>query len=270
MDCKILLQVGDDNYHNNISDAVTYMRNIPNDVTIISGDNEEIFSNKYILSLFSSTLRHLLSTSSTLIFPECSTLSIKYLLNVINNGFVVTEKLSVKDINEISKTAKLLSIEKLVLCQDETIPSFAKTLQVATSSEIKKSAIDVSEHRNDENPESVIDSLLRIFDPDYKEEEYVPIGENFDIINEPELVEPTAKKRKKSEISRNNGKYSCQECDYESKFSGNVRKHVEAKHEGICYACDQCEYKATQPGNLQRYVNVMLRGAFYRFGQGSM
>ena len=164
-----------DRVHNNISDAVTYMRNIPNDVTIISGDNEEIFSNKYILSLFSSTLRHLLSTSSTLFFPECSTLSIKYLLNVINNGFVVTEKLSAKDINEISKTAKLLSIEKLVLYQDETVPRFVTTNKVATRCEVKKSAIDVPENRNDENPESVIDSLLRIFDPDYKDEEYVPI-----------------------------------------------------------------------------------------------
>ena len=199
------MQVGDDTYHNNISDAVTYMRNIPNDVTIISGDNEEIFSNKYILSLFSSTLRHLLSTSSTLIFPECSTLSIKYLLNLINNGFVVTEKLSAKNINEISKTAKLLSIEKLVLCQDETISSFVMINKVATTSEVMKSTNDVSEHRNKENPESVIDSLLRIFDPNYKDEEYVTIGENFDLINKTEFDEPTAKKRKKIEILRNNG-----------------------------------------------------------------
>ena len=83
-------------------------------------------------------------------------------------------------------------------------------------------------------------------------EEYVTIGNNLDMITEPELVEPKAKRRKKSEILRNNGKYSCQECDYESKYSWHLRTHVEAKHEGICYACDQCEYKAQQPGNLQR------------------
>ena len=84
------------------------------------------------------------------------------------------------------------------------------------------------------------------------------------------LVEPKAKKRKKSEILRNNGKYSCQECDYESKHLGDFRKHVEGKHEGIRSACDQCDYKATQPGNLQRYVNSLHRGTFYHCGQWSM
>ena len=87
------------------------MRNVNNDVTIISGENEEIQSNNYILSIFSPTMRHLLSTSSTLILPEYSTFSIKYLLNMINNGFAVTEKLSNEDISEIIETAKVLLIE---------------------------------------------------------------------------------------------------------------------------------------------------------------
>ena len=87
------------------------MRNIPSDVTMFSSNNEEMLSNKYILSLFSPTLRNLLSTSSTLLFPECSTFSIKYLLNMITNGFAVTEILTNDDINEITSTAELLSIE---------------------------------------------------------------------------------------------------------------------------------------------------------------
>ena len=106
--------MGDETHYNNISDAVNYMMNIPNDVTIVSGDNEEIQSNKYILSLFSPTLRHLIPTSSTLLFPECSTFSIKYLLNMISNGFVVTKKLSNEDTKEITETAELLSIEMVV------------------------------------------------------------------------------------------------------------------------------------------------------------
>ena len=81
------------------------MKNIPNDVTIISGDNEEIQSNKYILSLFSPTLRHLLSTSSTVLLPECSTFSIKYLLNMVNQGFAVTDRISNEAIKEITETA---------------------------------------------------------------------------------------------------------------------------------------------------------------------
>merc|ERR1719495_1902763 len=95
-------QVDEATHYSNISDAVNDMKNISNDVTIISGDNEEIQSNKYILSIFCPTLRQFLSTSSTLLFPECSTFSIQYLLNIIENGFAVTEKLSNEAINEIT------------------------------------------------------------------------------------------------------------------------------------------------------------------------
>ena len=49
-----------------------------------------------------------------------------------------------------------------------------------------------------------MDSLIKMFDPDYKDEEELIIGENLDILNEPELDEPQAKKRKKTDISRNN------------------------------------------------------------------
>ena len=106
----------------------------PNDVTIISGDNEEIESNSYILSIFSPTLRLHLSTSSTLLLPECSTFSIKYLLNMIEYGFAVTEELSSDDIDQITSTAQLLSIEMRELHHDETVPSSVKTNKVATHS----------------------------------------------------------------------------------------------------------------------------------------
>ena len=114
------------------------MRNISGDVTIISGDNEEIQSNKYILSIFCPNLTHLLSTSSTFFLPECSTFPIKYLLNLITNGFAVTEKLSNEDLNEIIETAQVLSIEMRELCHDETVPSLVKTNKVAIRIETGK------------------------------------------------------------------------------------------------------------------------------------
>ena len=76
------------------------MRNISDDVTIVSVDNEEIQCNKYILSIFCPTLTHLISTSSTFFLPESSTFSIKYLLILITNGFAVTEKLSNEDLSQ--------------------------------------------------------------------------------------------------------------------------------------------------------------------------
>ena len=137
------------------------------------------------------------------------------------------------------------------LYHDKTVPNLVKT-----SSKPIMSAIEVSEKRNDENSESIIDvmdSLIRIFDPDYKPEEDVNLIENFSISNEPRLGEPKAKKQKRNDISRNiEGKYQCQQCDYAAGQSGHLKTHVEAIHEGVRYPCNQCGYKATKTGNLQK------------------
>ena len=86
--------------------------NLPKDATIISGDNEEIQTNKYLLSLFSPTLNSLLSSlcciSPTILLPDCSTFSIKYLLNIITNGFTVTDGISKEESQEIVVAAELL------------------------------------------------------------------------------------------------------------------------------------------------------------------
>ena len=74
------------------------MKNIPHDVSIISGDNEEKQTNKCLLSVFSPTLRNILATpldTSQIIFlPDITLLAIRNLLNIINCGFAVTEKIS--------------------------------------------------------------------------------------------------------------------------------------------------------------------------------
>ena len=42
---------------------------------------------------------------------------------MINNGFAVTEKISNEDINEITETAQLLSIEMKELYHDKSVPN---------------------------------------------------------------------------------------------------------------------------------------------------
>ena len=40
-------------HNENINNAIQFMKNLSHDVSIISGDNEEIQTNKYLLSVFS-------------------------------------------------------------------------------------------------------------------------------------------------------------------------------------------------------------------------
>lgn len=120
----LMLQVGSDEHeHEHGSDeqieklfeALNSTPHLTNDVTIISENNEEIHTNKFLLSVFSPTLRPLLSTpcctSHTLLIPDCSTSSIKHLLNIIMTGFSATDDDSFQDSYEILETAKLLSVD---------------------------------------------------------------------------------------------------------------------------------------------------------------
>jgi len=34
---------------------------------------------------------------------------------------------------------------------------------------------------------------------------------------------------------------------------GDLKKHIEVKHEGIRYNCDLCEYSATRPGQVRKH-----------------
>ena len=107
---NIVQDAGNEVHNENIHNALQYLKNFPHDVTIISGGNEEIQTNKSLLSVFSPILRNLLSTlfdTSQIIFlPDITTLSIRHLINIINRGFAVTEQISNGDIKEIKGTIK--------------------------------------------------------------------------------------------------------------------------------------------------------------------
>ena len=59
MSKNIVQDPGNKVHNENINNALQYLKNFPHDVSIISGDNEEIQTNKYLLALFSPTLRNL-------------------------------------------------------------------------------------------------------------------------------------------------------------------------------------------------------------------
>ena len=129
------------------------MAHISNDIRIITGDNEEIQTNKYLLSVFSPTLRPLLftpcCTSPTRLLPDCSSSSIKHLLNIITIGFTAADE--VIDINEVLETAKLLYVDiKELGCAD----NFNNTLEEEINSgEHRFDVMEVIETTTDKNNE---------------------------------------------------------------------------------------------------------------------
>ena len=118
-----------------------------------------------------------------------------------------------------------------------------------------------------------MDSLCKTFDKDYVGGEIFNDPEpQEDIFNEKENTMDYVKgiKRKRIVVHNNDdGKFSCQDCDYKTNQSSHLKQHVEGIHEGVCYKCEQCDYKGTTRSDLKRHVENRHNGIFYSCDQCS-
>ena len=64
-----------------------------------------------------------------------------------------------------------------------------------------------------------------------------------------------------------NGKYPCDQCDYQSVVRSGVRRHQERVHLGIKYSCDECTKKYGDPYDLRIHKQSAHEGVFYKCEQ---
>ena len=76
--------------------------------------------------------------------------------------------------------------------------------------------------------------------------------------------QPRYLETQKSYFDRNNdGKYSCDECDFQTKNVSNLRIHKTGKHDGIKFECDQCDRQFSTKTNLQTHKYSKHEGKRY-------
>ena len=113
-------QYAETDYLKNINEALTTLHS---DLMIISFEKDIIHTNKNVFSLFSPTLDPLLSspccTTPTLFLPDCTTDFINHVINIVNNGYTLSDSFSYTDRENILKTAKMLDIEMKNLSQED-------------------------------------------------------------------------------------------------------------------------------------------------------
>ena len=93
-------------------------------------------------------------------------------------------------------------------------------LAVAKSLEIKE-LCNAETETNDDNDASSIS------DPDTS---------NVNLEEESNRSNQAPKKKDRREVVRVNGKYACDQCDYQAIRLGHLKTHIESKHEGVRYA----------------------------------
>jgi len=74
---------------------------------------------------------------------------------------------------------------------------------------------------------------------------------------------PEAKRLKVTDKGMEENTFPCDSCNHIFASKKTLKRHKEAKHEGIRYPCDQCEYSATQMSHLNKHKEAKHEGIRY-------
>ena len=196
------------------------------DLTLVSEDRKYIKAHKSILSACSPVFKDILKL-------EQSSKPIVYLRGI--------------DFSELESIMQFIYLGEATFFE-ERINEF---LAVAKSLEIKELC-------NAETETNIADDKLLTSDPvisnDNLEEES---SRSSHIMNQ------APKKKDRRELVRVNGKYACNQCDYQAIQQVHLKTHIESKHEGVKYACDQCDYQASRQDHLKTHIESKHNGIRY-------
>ena len=124
--------------------------------------------------------------------------------------------------------------------------SVAKDLEVKEISEKQKETEEISDQRPDSNGDTearMEDDEHTENEQDVKEETLKPSANSVKTVARP----------RQSRFIRTNGKYRCDECEADYNDTRSLRRHKQAKHEGITYSCDDCEAVYTDSSGLRNH-----------------
>ena len=68
--------------------------------------------------------------------------------------------------------------------------------------------------------------------------------------------EASKQQLKKHTEKVHNINFPCTLCDFSATTAGNLKKHIEEKHNGTKFPCDKCLYKASTPGHVKFHSNL--------------
>ena len=161
--------------------------------------------------------------------------------------------------NEITEAAQLLSVDMRDL---QHARSGGKELQKHVNKQkikfnkkrvnVPTEPTHVDSDRQQQSMFDILDNFLKAFDNDYITDKNSEKSVQSNVTNTAIIG---VKKRKRTETEKNSdGKFVCQDCDYQTTQGGALKHHVESIHEGGRYPCSQCEYKAAFKADLKKHI----------------
>ena len=238
-------------------------QNLFSDVTLVSEDDKQFLAHKVILSGFSSFFKRILHKNPhphpLLYLKGINQTDLQALLNFIYTG---ESEVAYDTIDQFFKFATQFEIVGVPIIRPEfkendtnisvdTVEDRAKTIN---EKQIDNQSIDKDiENIIDGNPvtrkqevmensiETTAESVLET--PAFKD--IFPYG----------VIEEGTRSKKKRKVI-----FFCDQCDYKTNQSGNLRKHTDGVHLGIIFSCNYCEKTYTANDSLQFHIRAQHFG----------
>ena len=216
------------------SNAANMVKNLLNDsqftdVTLVSDDRKLIKAHKVILSSCSQFFNQVLAEISTQ-HPVLYLKGIQYaeLSSIIRFIYMGMTEIAEEDLGRFMQAAQDLQI---------------KGLQKKINSEVDIKNIINQQVTNDYNFQK--QEIIAYEDSKYEEDE---VNESIDtaVYQENDQNVYHTKSR--------DGVYYCDMCSYETKKTGNLKTHRQAKHLGVRLSCNSCTGEFYDKSTLQRHV----------------
>ena len=208
------------------------------DVTLISDDLQQYRVHKFILSACSTVFRNILKSTPLNTSIYLRGIHHEELESIIQFIYLGEATFYHERMNEFINVAKNLDIK-----------------------EIGKYVVDEEEETGDVKDKQTFDednSILSDENPTIDETEF-----EFETILGRTSNQVATNNSSSSVVNDQKKQYKCQHCTYQAINSGNLKVHVQTKHEGIKYPCQQCDYQATQSSSLQMHIKSKHEGVKY-------
>ena len=231
------------------------------DVTLVSDDRKHIKAHKVILSSsskFFSKILHEHPHKDPLLFLK----GIQHsdLLAIVKFIYLGQTEVAQDDLNNFMDAAKTLHVQGLLGNQKEDQDHNEYKAEIPNSNDLYSSLEDASNFELDIEQDYVEsnEEFLPQFYPEQKTELKTPYfnrtDENTFSCDQCEYKTKYSHNLKTHRTSKHEGtKYDCENCDRNFSTKTNLRTHQYSKHEGKRYSCDQCSFESGHPTSLSQH-----------------
>ena len=101
-------------------------------------------------------------------------------------------------------------------------------------------------------------------------EKFLSLGKELEVVGLSDLTETEEKDEKSHMVlsqKKDNGKYACDQCEYESVFRRAIKRHQDAIHIGIKHACNECPKEYTDVYDLKNHKKSVHQGLYFQCDQ---